>query len=207
MMRVLFIRHGQSTANIGEPTKDFALVPLTDLGQEQAKELAEGWKFTPSLIVVSPFLRTQQTAAPTIKRFPDVPVATWPIHEFTLWDPVHWTGGEPKDLMHEVDHYWTAADAELRYGAAAASEGAESFAMLLERAQAALKQLEGLGLPSPVMIFTHGHFIQALRLTVLHPDWTAVQKMQVFRAFDEARWVQNTQVITAEFDGTLWHMD
>ena len=201
-MRALFIRHGQSTANVGEPTKNFALVPLTELGEQQAQELADSWKFTPSRIIVSPFLRTQQTAAPTVARFPDVPVETWAIHEFTLWDPQHWTGGEPKDLMHEVDRYWAEADAEERYGG-----GAESFAMMLERAQTALGQLAAMDEASPVMVFTHGHFIQALRLVVLHPDWTAVQKMQIFRAFDEARWVKNTQVVTAEFDGTLWHID
>jgi broad specificity phosphatase PhoE len=199
MTRALFIRHGQSTANVGEPTKVFSAVPLTELGQQQARDLAAKWTITPSLIAVSPFLRTQQTAAPTIARFPDVPVETWPIYEFTFWDPAYWTGGEPKDMMHEVDHYWMAADPELRYGG-----GAESFAMMLQRAEDTLQRLASRDLPSPTMAFTHGHFIQALRMTVLHPDWTPAQKMREFRAFDDAYWVQNTQVVKAEFDGTLW---
>jgi broad specificity phosphatase PhoE len=204
MTRALFIRHGQSTANIGQPTSDFALVPLTDLGQQQARDLAASWEITPSLIAVSPFLRTQQTAAPTIARFPDVPVETWQVYEYTFWDPKFWKGGEPKDLMHEVDRYWMTADPDLRFGG-----GAESFAMLLQRAEDTLQQLASRekSVTAPVMVFTHGHFIQALRLTVLHPKWSPTRKMQEFRAFDEACWVQNTQVVTAEFNGTQWKID
>jgi broad specificity phosphatase PhoE len=47
---------------------------LTELGWSQAREVAANWTETPSLIVTSPYLRTQQTAAPTIERFPNVPV-------------------------------------------------------------------------------------------------------------------------------------
>jgi hypothetical protein len=38
--------------------------------------------------VTSPHLRTQQTTAPTIERFPDVPVEVWPIEEFTYLQPL-----------------------------------------------------------------------------------------------------------------------
>lgn len=202
MKRAIFIRHGQSTANVGLPTKNFAQVPLTDLGWEQARAVAERWEFVPELIAASPFLRTQQTAQPTIERFPAVPVETWPVYEFTFWDPAHWSGGEPKDMMHEVDRYWNAADPEERFGG-----GAESFAMLLARAGETLERLQATRSEAPVLVFTHGHFIQALRLTVLHPEWSAHEKMKHFRAFDDARWVQNTELVPAEFDGTRWKMD
>ena len=36
------------------------------------------------------YLRTQQTAQPTIERFPEVPVAVWPIQEFTYLEPSRW---------------------------------------------------------------------------------------------------------------------
>jgi broad specificity phosphatase PhoE len=207
MTHAIFIRHGQSTANVGEPTKNFAKVPLTELGWEQARTLAESWKMTPSRIVVSPFLRTQQTAEATIVRFPEVAVETWPIYEFTFWDPDNWTGGEAKDMMHEVDRYWHRGDPELRFGRTATREGAESFAMMLGRAEDALRRLEAMQENAPVLLFTHGHFIQALRLTALHPGWSAREKMREFRTLDEERWVMNTQQVPAEFDGTLWKMD
>jgi broad specificity phosphatase PhoE len=79
-MRVIFIRHGQSTGNAGIPCSDLALLELTKLGWRQSREVAESWTKTPDLIVTSPYLRTQQTAAATIERFPDVPVEVWPIH-------------------------------------------------------------------------------------------------------------------------------
>jgi broad specificity phosphatase PhoE len=202
VIRAIFVRHGQSTANIGLPTEDFALVPLTELGQSQAKAVAEQWEFTPSRIFVSPFLRTQQTAEPTRARFPGVPTENWEIYEFTLWDPAHWSGGEPKDQMEKVSLYWSRADPELRYGG-----GAESFSMMLERARATLRKLEKLEVDAPVVLFTHGHFIQAVRMVILHPEWTDRQMMQEFLAFDEAQWVQNTQRVTAEFDGMSWKID
>jgi len=42
---------------------------------------------------------------------------------------------------------------------------------------------------------------------VLYPEWTDRQKMQEFMAFDDAQWVNNTQRVSAEFDGKLWRMD
>ena len=54
---------------------------------EPGTPVATDWGETPSLIVTSLFLRTQQTAAPTIERFPDVPVEVWPIEEFTYLQP------------------------------------------------------------------------------------------------------------------------
>ena len=65
-MRAIFIRHGQSTGNAGIPCNDLALLELTELGWQQAREVAASWTEIPSLIVTSPYLRTQQTAAATI---------------------------------------------------------------------------------------------------------------------------------------------
>ena len=81
-MRAIFIRHGQSTGNAGVPCDDLGAIELTELGQEQAREVASSWTQAPALIVTSPYTRTRQTAAPTIARFPGVPVEVWPIEEF-----------------------------------------------------------------------------------------------------------------------------
>jgi broad specificity phosphatase PhoE len=207
MTKAIFIRHGQSTANVGQPTKDFAKVPLTELGQQQAAALVNTWQETPQLIVASPFLRAQQTAKPTIERFPDVPFETWPIYEFTFWDPQFWKGGEPKDLMHHVERYWRDADPDARYGSGPGVEGAESFSMMLARAEDTFSRLSKRKGEVPVLLFTHGHFIQALRLTAWHPDWSAREKMKAFLPLDGEHWVENTQKIPTAFDGTRWNMD
>src|SRR3546814_16410028 len=72
-MRAIFIRHGQSTGNAGVPCDDLGAIELTELGQEQAREVAASWTQAPALIVPSPSTRTRQTAAPTIATFPGVP--------------------------------------------------------------------------------------------------------------------------------------
>jgi broad specificity phosphatase PhoE len=207
MANAIFIRHGQSTANIGLPTADFAKVELTELGQQQAAALVPLWTETPPLIAVSPFLRTQQTAKPTINHFPNVPVEVWPTYEFTFWDPQFWKGGEPKDLVHHVERYWHDLDPDVRYGSGIGSEGAESFAMMLGRAEDTFSRLAAVKSEVPVLVFTHGHFMQALRLTAWYPKWNTREKMREFKALDVDRWVENTQRIPATFDGTLWKMD
>jgi len=42
-MRVIFIRHGESTGNAGVPCHDLGAIELTELGQEQAREVAASW--------------------------------------------------------------------------------------------------------------------------------------------------------------------
>jgi len=127
-MLAIFIRHGQSTGNIGIPCHDLALLELTELGWRQSREMAARWMEKPSLIVTSPYLRTQQTAAPTIERFPEVPVQVWPIQEFTYLQPSRWNGSRSAERMPAIERYWAEADTEFCDG-----EGAESFATLLKR--------------------------------------------------------------------------
>lgn len=200
-IEAIFIRHGQSTANAGDWNQPFAQIELTPLGRHQAEAVAAAWEFTPSLIVVSPFIRTQQTAEPTITRFPDVPVETWPIQEFTFWDIAHWDGSSPEVEVEDVGRFWRVGDPNHRRGQA------ETFAELLGRAEAALQRLQMLRVEAPVLLFTHGHFIQALRHVVMFPYWTAEQKMLGFKAFDDRTKVRNTQLVTAKYDGAAWTID
>ena len=180
---------------------EFAEIPLTELGWEQARSLAAQWEFVPSRIVMSRFLRARQTAEPTISRFPDVPVETWPIHEFTYWDMANWSGSMPELELEEVERFWRAADPVHRKGGTA-----ESFGELLGRARAALLRLERMGADGPVLLFTHGHFMQALRHDLNHPGWSDEQKMSTFREVDEAFKVLNTERMTLKFDGKEWRL-
>jgi hypothetical protein len=109
-MRVIFVRHGQSTGNAGIPAHDLSLLELTELGWRQSREVARRLDREASLIVTSPYLRTQQTAAPTIERFPDVGVEIWPIQEFTYLEPSRWNGTLSAARMPVIEHYWAEAD-------------------------------------------------------------------------------------------------
>src|SRR3546814_19964275 len=91
-MRAIFIRHGENTGNAGVPCHDLATIALTERGHEQARAVAASWTQAPALIVTSPYTRTRQPAAPTIARFPGVPVGVWPIEGLPYLHPARWKG-------------------------------------------------------------------------------------------------------------------
>ncbi|MDK2759181.1 MAG: histidine phosphatase family protein [Blastomonas fulva] len=174
-MRAIFIRHGESTANTGLASADVASIALTQRGEGEASRIARDWSEVPSLIVTSPFQRTKQTAAPTIARFPGVPVETWPIEEFTYLQPARWNGTASADRRPHVERYWTAADPAYCDG-----EGAESFGGFLRRVEATLARLAALPSTSLVYVFGHGQFIQAARTVVTGPDLDDTAQMRAF---------------------------
>jgi broad specificity phosphatase PhoE len=174
-MRAIFIRHGQSTGNAGLTCSNLALLELTELGGQQSREVAASWTETPDLIVTSPYLRTQQTAAATIARFPNVPVEIWPIQEFTYLQPSRWNGTLSSERMPTIERYWNEADPEFCDG-----DGAESYATMLDRARATLDRLEALPAEVLVYVFSHGQFIQAVRSIVVDSELSHREKMQRF---------------------------
>jgi broad specificity phosphatase PhoE len=197
-MRAIFIRHGQSTGNAGISCHDLALLELTDRGWGQAREVAETWTETPSLIVTSPYLRTQQTAMPTIARFPDVAVEVWPIQEFTYLQPSRWNGTLSSERMPYLERYWNEADPEFCDG-----EGAESFNTLLERAEGALARLAAMPEDALVYIFSHGQFIQAVRSVVVDSDLTEREMMLKFWEKGSPA-IANAERIELRLDDGVW---
>ncbi len=200
-MRAIFIRHGQSTGNAGIPAHDLALLELTELGWRQSREVAAGWIETPSLIVTSPYLRTQQTAAATSERFPNVPVEVWPIQEFTYLQPSRWNGTRSVERMPHIERYWVEADPRYCDG-----EGAESFATLLQRAKAALDWLKAMPHDALVYVFSHGQFIQAVRSLVINFELTERQKMRKFWGKGSPA-IGNAELVELSVeDGVWWHL-
>lgn len=89
---VRLIRHGESSANAGHASDDPHLIDLTDLGRQQALEIAASFQEQPDLIIHSPMHRAVMTAMPTMQRFPGVPVLEMDIQEFTYLDPLRCKG-------------------------------------------------------------------------------------------------------------------
>jgi len=197
-MKAIFIRHGQSTGNAGIPCDDLALLELTKKGWQQAEEVAANWKREPSLIVTSPYLRTEQTSRPTLQRFPNAPVEVWPIQEFTYLEPGRWNGTLSAARMLSIERYWAAADPEFCDG-----EGAESFNRLLSRVKAALTRLEGLPANALVYLFSHGQFIQATRSLVAKPTQEAGERMLEFWKLGVAA-IRNAELLSLECLGESW---
>ena len=66
-----FVRHGESEANSGKITSDFAAIPLTLKGRSQAVAVATACNTRPSRIVLSRYLRARQTSEPLLQKFPE----------------------------------------------------------------------------------------------------------------------------------------
>lgn len=193
------MRHGQSTGNAGKPSDDLSLIELTDLGWQQAREVATSWGETPTLMVTSPYLRTRQTAAPTIERFPDVPVEVWPIEEFTYLQPSRWNGTLSSTRMPYLERFWSAADPTYCDG-----EGAESFATLLRRAEKALERLSALSPDALVYVFSHGQFIQAVRAVINEGHLDDKGKMERFWKKGAPPAISNGQRLNLHFGSKGW---
>jgi len=193
-MKVIFVRHGESTANIGLPSNNHAQIALTSRGHRQAEELAKSWSDYPTRILLSPFLRTQLTAAPTITRFQGVPVEVLPMEEFTYLEPDKWKGSTALERRPSVDAYWKANDPELCVG-----PGAESFSMLLARARLVLDRLEAFS--GLAYAFTHGQFMLALKVMLRH-SWAGPKELM--SRFYEERSFGNTEKFSVELLDGFW---
>lgn len=198
-MKVFFVRHGESTGNAGIPSFDLSKLELTPLGHAQAESTAVSWQQRPTLIAMSPYLRTHLTAQPTIDRFPDVPVEILPMEEFTYLEPSRWNGTSRQVRLPHIESYWGLADPEFCDG-----PGAESFQTLLDRVGRTLARFEALPSDALVYAFSHGQFIQAVRQSLLHPTWTAQQKMAHFWAFNTRHPILNAGQVEARFEDGCW---
>ena len=188
--KILLVRHGQSLANSGGKTSDHDTNPLTDLGRMQARHLAERLGCKPTLFVVSPFLRAQQTAEPLLQRFPDVPVEEWPIQEFTFLNPAQHKNTSEEDRGPTVQHYWKRQDPTFVDG-----PGAESFTQFLDRAREAARRLVSANPGGCIVLVTHGYFMQAFRLVARFPNATDAELMANFLRFHLVNFIQNTEVL------------
>lgn len=196
---MFFVRHGESTGNAGVPCFDLSKLELTDSGREQAERTAANWPRPPTLIAMSPYLRTHLTAEPTIRRFPDVPVEILPMEEFTYLEPSRWNGTSRQTRLPHIEAYWGNADPSHCDG-----PGAESFETLLGRVERTLQRFEALPVDALVYAFSHGQFMQAVRQSLLHPTWTAQQKMAHFWAFNAAHPILNADVLAVRFGDGRW---
>jgi len=153
---VWLIRHAESIGNAGLVTSRPDTIPLTGKGIEQALYLADSFTQAPALIVTSPYIRTQQSARPTIRRFPTARQEQWEVQEFTYLSPARYRDTTAADRRPFVEAYWSRCDPHHIDG-----EGAESFADFIRRVQEAI---DGLWTCQSefVAVFGHGLFLRAM---------------------------------------------
>ena len=198
MLTVHFVRHGESAANAGNATSDPALIPLTEKGWAQARAVADSFDVAPDLIVMSPFERAQDTALPTIQKFPECPVEIWAVEEFTYLSPARCANTTAAERKPWVNAYWGSADPDFEDW-----PGTESFSHLIRRARSVLKRLHSV--TGTVVIFGHGQFMQAVRWLIVEPqERIDSAAMLAFRAFDISYQISNTESVVVFYDRQRW---
>jgi len=183
------IRHGQSASNAGLVTEYPDTIPLTELGHRQAECAAAVFATPPALVLFSAFDRAAQTAAPLCHRFAAVPVAVWPIQEFTYLAPFRYAGTRREERVPAVVDYWRRLDPDFRDG-----EGAETFREFWDRVEefwARSRALRGL-----VAVVSHGQFLRGVMLRLLGGPMDVDEAMVRFKSFRLAIMLQNVAMFT-----------
>jgi broad specificity phosphatase PhoE len=195
MKEIWFIRHGESIGNAGHPTPGVVENPLSERGHIQAEAIADRISCKPQLIVVSPYLRTRQTAHPTIQRYPDVPVETWQVQEYTILAAARYVGTTEAERMP-----WGEAIRERNDPDHFDGEGADSFRGLLARLATLKTQCETLP-HAYTLIFSHGRFIRMLLWYLLQgaPQATPERMREAF-AYIQGTRLENGVIVRALID-------
>lgn len=190
MSEIWLIRHGESLANAGMPTISQKSISLTPCGVKQAQAISNLFEYSPSLIVVSPHIRTNQTAQPIISRFPNTPVANWKVQEFTFLSPLRCKGTTICERQPWVDEYWTKLDPLYNDG-----EGAESFTDFINRVWRIVQYLQS-SKHKFIAVFSHGLFIRAVIWAQLMNDkLLCLQSMDKFLMFCKSFEIENGAIL------------
>lgn len=183
------VRHGQSASNAGLVTEHPDTIPLTELGHRQAECVAAVFISPPRLVVFSAFDRAAQTASPLCQRYIDVPVAVWPIQEFTYLAPFRYAGTRREDRVPAVVDYWRRLDPDFRDG-----RGAETFREFWARVEAFLYRCRALS--GLVAVVSHGQFLRGVMLRLLCGPMAEDEAMARFKSFRLAIPLPNAAMVT-----------
>jgi len=192
MATVWFIRHAESESNAGLPTLHPEGIELTAKGYKQAELIARKFEEAPRLIVTSSYIRTQQTALPSIRRFPECRQEEWPVHEFTYLASSHNQHTTIADRRPLVYAYWERQDPFYVDG-----KEAESFFDFMKRVQKVLDHLTHFE-EDFIAIFSHEQFILAVLWTLLFGPTSgdcAYAYMKRFHSFKKLFSVRNGSIL------------
>lgn len=153
---LLFVRHGESTANAGGLTMQDGIIPLSPLGHAQASALALQLPASPSTVLCSPFLRTRETARPYVSRTGVEATLHDDLHEFRNFDHGLLEGMDGTQRRPIALAYWNDPDPDRRMGT-----GAETFSEFAARVGRFIHD-ELPRLTDGTVVFGHGRWIGML---------------------------------------------
>ena len=158
MTTVIFVRHGQSTANLERVFAGHTDVPLTDLGHKQAQNTAKFLQNYPICAIYSSDLtRSMQTAEPTAGLH-NLPII--PDRELREIFAGEWEGRSYQELVEKFDESFTVWRTDC---GRAHPEGGESTLELGTRIYREVDRLMELHRDKCFAIFTHATPIRLMR--------------------------------------------
>lgn len=200
MKQIYLIRHAQSAANAGKTsdtvTHPNANIPITELGQQQAEQLSIWLRQNIENvheIFVSPYLRTQQTAAPYVQAMNMQPTILPDLHEFNYLSFANIQGKTFQDVKTQSERYWALNDVDFRDG-----DDCDSFASFFQQISD-VRQYFATKDDGVYVVFGHGFWIGVL-LWQLIGRYADSLTMTKFREFELLVRPKNTDVY-------LWQMD
>ena len=200
MLNIWFIRHAQSQANAGERTTDPALIELTPMGREQGTHVAGLFGRAPDMLVTSPYLRARQTAQFVADKYPEVPLETWPVQEFTYLNRQRCLNTTLAERIPMAREYWDRNDPHYVDG-----EGTESYDALMGRVDDMWRRLLEDCDGKWVVVFSHAIFIRAaLWHWLCGGERVSEAGMKRFRSFLRAYAIPNGVVLKVRYDGEFW---
>lgn len=161
-MKLYFARHGQTAMNAGGASSNSTNEPLTDIGLQQAAELAEGLRGVPfDAIISSPLQRAYQTAE-VVNRYHNLPIVTDPV-----W--------RERDAKTYVDvRFW---DDIFDFDKNIQLEGSESLKKFFERVYAAIDELKQRYGDKTVLVVSHGGVQHALYAYANNLPWAGNMRL------------------------------
>lgn len=174
MLTIYLTRHGQDEDNKNGLLNGHRDSPLTDLGKEQARSLAQWFKnrrIRFDAVYSSPLQRAYKTAE-LVSKITDSPRPV-KMQELIERDFGFMTGRPIADIPKLCLHIIKADLANYFLD----GEGVETFPKLLERAQRALQKLHQRHDEGNILIATHGDFGKMLYAAYYKLGWEEVLKM------------------------------
>ena len=188
-MAIFLVRHAESEANINGKTLSHASIALSEHGHKQAQDLCSK---LPRIdhVIVSQYLRTQQTAAPILEKYNLTFEVDEHLHEFSYLSERKCANTNLNDRKAWVNAYWEKMDCQHRD-----ADDAESFEDLYLRVQAFHEKLKALAVnyaEKNLAVFSHGQFLQLLIMHIQQPRPLTKELMQQFRADLVRQPIRNT---------------
>ena len=192
-MAIFLVRHAESEANINGKTLSHASIALSEHGHRQAQDLCSKLPVIDH-VIVSKYLRTQQTAAPILEKYGLSLEVDEHLHEFSYLSERKCANTNLNDRKAWVNAYWERMDYQHRD-----ADDAESFEDLYLRVKAFHDKLKIVAEDYAVKhlaVFSHGQFLQLLIMQIQQPRPLTKELMQQFRADLVRQPIRNTEVFT-----------